>query len=669
MEETTGLENEFEYDAAELLDLIANGASGRDEDYPTRPGTGSDNIHTLDAEGNYINPNTPGADVVAGKYAEWLEEAEAYGVENLSARDQVLYAQAGFRSGKLTADEAQEIYDPAYAQSMEDFGYEYDEERGQWYDEGRLNDTFDGGEKGVKDWYTAIDFNKVDTGFEDFGGDYINSEWETDREIINTSFVSQNFQVGMAIGAALITGGAASAYFGTLGLGTIASGAASGALGSAVSGAVMGDITLEGIVTGAVMGGIGGWAETLGGMEGAIMDSSVLGATDDFVNATADMLGLSYDSALSLVEGVAKGVVSGAELEDIVLSAVGQWGADKTKEFLQGVYGDKVNVDDWFKDGQSNIPIEALDPFIEGAWNAALRGEGDMGDLAKMLWDYHREGGDLDFLLPPGVELEAGVLDWINAQLPDVDINFGEPEFDVSWAEGLGPEDGFEEDEKDKITVDIPGLPDVDFDLPEVPEVKCPTGERWSTDLSKCIPDVDLGITIPEVKCPTGERWSTDLSKCIPDVPDMGVPEVKCPTGERWSTDLSKCIPDVDVAVPEVKCPAGERWSTNLSKCIPDAPDVPDVPEVKCPAGERWSSNLSKCIPDGNDNDVDTPDVEKPDVDIDVPDLPDAPSGGGSGGFTPTWSGLFDYTDIDVYQGQKLEPYRQYIAKAKGMLS
>ena len=673
MKETTGLENEFEYDSAELLDLIANMSGGKDEDYPNRPGTGGDNIHMLDAEGNYINPNAPGADVVAGKYAEWLEEAEAYGVENLTARDQVLYAQAGYRSGKLTADEAQEIYDPAYAQSMEDFGYKYDEERGQWYDEGRLNDTIDGGEKGVKDWYTAIDFSNANTGFEDFGGDYINSEWDVDREIINTSFISNNFKMGLAVGAALITGGAASAYLGTLGMGTIGAGAASGAIGSAVSGAVMGDITLEGLVTGAIMGGIGGWADTLQGMEGAIMDSSVLGATDDFINTTADLLRVDYDTALSIVEGVAKGAVSGGELQDIVAGAVAGWGVEKTQDFLQGIYGDTVNVQDWFKDGQSNIPIEALDPFIEGAWNAALTGEGDMGDLAKMLWDYHREGGDLDFLLPPGVDVGGDVLGWIDQQLPDVTINWDAPEFDVTWAEGLGPEDGFEEDERDKVTIDI-GTPDIDIDLPPInlPDVSVEKGNEWAVETDE---DGKTVVTWAPVEPPD---WVSDI------------PGVNIDKGDEWGATTDEDgninitwapidIPDVDLdgEVPElpdvVECMEGWQWDDLLGQCvkIPDVPEVPDV--VECMEGWQWDDLTKKCVklPEFGSDDETSDEIEGEGLDGEIPEIPDVPSVASE----PTQAsqqsaqGLFDYINISPQEAAKLTPFVDYVQQARGMLS
>lgn len=42
---------------------------------------------------------------------------------------------------------------------------------------------------------------------------------------------------------------------------------------------------------------------------------------------------------------------------------------------------------------------------------------------------------------------------------------------------------------------------------------------------------------------------------------------------------------------------------------------------------------------------------------------------GGGGDFDPEWSELFGYTTITNYQAKQLEPVKQYIKQAKGMLS
>jgi hypothetical protein len=43
--------------------------------------------------------------------------------------------------------------------------------------------------------------------------------------------------------------------------------------------------------------------------------------------------------------------------------------------------------------------------------------------------------------------------------------------------------------------------------------------------------------------------------------------------------------------------------------------------------------------------------------------------GGGGGDYVPQWGELFAYTTLTPYQAKQLEPVRQYIAKARGMLS
>jgi len=356
-------------------------------------------------------------------------------------------------------------------------------------------------------------------------------------------------KTGIMVATSVAMGNAAGALSGLAGA---AGGAVSGAVGSTIQGVLSGDLSAEGIIKGAITGAIGGWADQLKGMDGAIMDSSVLGGMDDAVNATADLLGIPYDEALGLLQGVAQGAVNGEDLDGMILGAVSGWGASKTKDFLQGMYGDEINVDDWFKDGQSNIPIEALDPFIEGAFNAAINGGADGGDLAKMLWEYHQAGGDLDFLLPPGVDLSGGstVLDWIDSKLPDVTIDWGAPEFDIEYEEGLGPEDGFEEDEKDKITVGIPG---VDLpDLPDLPDVSVDKGEDWTYTEND---DGSIDITWDEDIIPDISLPDDPFDFPMPDLPDINLPEIDIDLPQGEGID-GPGLPEVDVDLPDIDLPS-----------------------------------------------------------------------------------------------------------------
>ena len=61
---------------------------------------------------------------------------------------------------------------------------------------------------------------------------------------------------------------------------------------------------------------------------------------------------------------------------------------------------------------------------------------------------------------------------------------------------------------------------------------------------------------------------------------------------------------------------------------------------------------------------------ESPELEVEVPDVPTPEKE--TAAYDPydmKWSGLFDYTDIDVYQGKQMAPLKDYIKQAKGMLS
>jgi hypothetical protein len=504
------------------------------------------------------------------------------------------------------------------------------------------------------------------------------SDWAKTGIIVATSIA-----IGNAAGVAAAGTGAASMPGWMVG-------AIKGGVGSVVSqGLTTGSIDPSSLFQSVLLGGVGGLVGDLANMDGSIFSDTtgLTGKADEIVSGLSDMLKIPYDEALQIADGIATGLIVGDDITSIVLNAAGKYAQGEIMDVLQGAYGDTVQVADWFKDGASNIPIEALEPFVGGAIQTAINGGADSTDALRMIWDYHQAGGDLDFILPPGVDMpEGGALDWLNAQLPDVTINWNSPEFEVTYEEGV------EEDEKDKVTVDIPGV-DVDIDV-DIPEVKCPTGERWSTDLSKCIPDIELP-EVPEVVCPTGERWSTNLSKCVPDVKIPEVPDVvECVEGFEWSDILNKCveipeIPDVVecvegfewsdvfnkcVEIPElpdaVECMEGWQWDDLLGKCveIPDVPEVPDV--VECVEGFEWSDILNKCVEIEGPEDTEDKDVDV-DVDVDGVDVPDVPSvkGGSSPSYEQTPQGLFDYINISPQQAAQLTPYVDYVQKARGMLS
>ena len=108
--EETGLENELttsEFDYAGALDKLYDLSGGQDPDYPNRPGSGGDEL----IDESFMNYDAAANE---SRWGSWFEDATAYGVENLSIQDQALYAEAGYKLGSLSEEEAQAIYDPAY---------------------------------------------------------------------------------------------------------------------------------------------------------------------------------------------------------------------------------------------------------------------------------------------------------------------------------------------------------------------------------------------------------------------------------------------------------------------------------------------------------------------------------------------------------------------------
>ena len=106
----TGLENELttsEFDYAGALDKIYDLSGGQDSDYPNRPGSGGDQL----IDESFMNYDAAANE---SRWGSWFEDATAYGVENLSIQDQVLYAEVGYKLGSLSEEEAQAVYDPAY---------------------------------------------------------------------------------------------------------------------------------------------------------------------------------------------------------------------------------------------------------------------------------------------------------------------------------------------------------------------------------------------------------------------------------------------------------------------------------------------------------------------------------------------------------------------------
>jgi hypothetical protein len=538
--------------------------------------------------------------------------------------------------------------------------------------------------------------------------------WQTSQDDGLLDYV---VPIGIGIGIGAITGGLGGAL-GTGSLGSVAGGAVNSVLGSAIGQvATTGSLDPSSLLQAAVLGGIGGLAD-------AAVNGKLPPGMDEAVWDMADTLGMEYAEVVDLIEGVATGAISGDGLEGIVAGAAGSWTSSQLEGWVRNNYGDTVDVDDWFKDGESHIPVDALSPIIQGTVEAAINGGMSAEDALGIAWDYFQQGGDVDFMLPdeftamvdgwdiPGLDFEKG--GWgmsYDEESGDWVINH-DFDFDFDWEGGdwnIG--DLCYDDEGNPGVLGATGICDV-----KLPDIGTPydcsiKGEGWTWDnlVGDCIPPIG---DIPKPNCLAGESWSELLNKCVADLPDIGTPYDCSEKGEGWTWDnlVEDCIPPIG-EIPKPNCLAGEEWSELLNKCVdvnftPVKPDclageswseldnkcIPDV--IECISGQEWSDIYGKCV-DKIDDDVkvDTPDTGCPEgwededgtcVKIDIPN----PCGEGSfldeagicqpnvdlslgkanpHDFTP--QSLFDYTPIDVYQGAPIEPWKKALNTAKGMLS
>ena len=586
--------------------------------------------------------------------------------------------------------------------------------------------------------------------------EWTGSSWMPVDRVYRPNTKGAFIKAAVGIGLGLATGQAAGSISAIGSLGGTASGAIQGALGSAISqGVVNGKVDPSSLLTAAILGGLSGFSDSLANMDSAIAEGGILGTADDIVSSASDLLNMGYDDTLALLQGMATGAISGGDLESIVAGAVGSYSSTKIQDLIRDSFGDTLNVDDWFKDGESNIPVEALNPIIEGTINAAIEGGMSGTDAIKMAWDYFSAGGDIDFMLPDSPEFT----DWLGSlNIPDLDISKGD---EWSWTQ--------DEDGNINITWNLPSF-DFDFDgeLPQlgnpcttaegqegkifagaaegsflcegIEPFGCGEGETWNELLGNCVPDVveciegfewdgQTCVAIPEgggldpFGCGEGETWSELLGNCVPDVVEcmegfewdgqtcVEIPDVvECIEGFEWDgqtcveiPDVVECIegfewdgqtcveiPDVVecvegfewdgqtcVEIPDVvECMEGWEWSDLYGECVEKIPD--DIDIVECMEGWEWSDLYGQCIEKFKSPEWELPDWESPDdlefewedIDIDLPDLPDAPEPAPVAA-TPKESfkkqEQFAYTPFKGYTA-KAPAQQQDFLKGKGLL-
>jgi len=195
--------------------------------------------------------------------------------------------------------------------------------------------------------------------------------------------------------------------------GAIGAAAGGGAVGGAVGGvsqAVLqgvangGDFSGDALLRGAITGAVGGYID---GVEKAIAAGEDAGAIGNLLDNTAwDLAGtlnIDHETAMGIIGGSIEGLVAGQSLEDVTLGVIGNYGSDVLLANVDtGDLG--VEVSNFFKEGETEIPHEAIESVLANGITAALGGDVSPIDVVK---DYVDEGGSFAFLDPNLTGLES----------------------------------------------------------------------------------------------------------------------------------------------------------------------------------------------------------------------------------------------------------------------
>ena len=305
-------------------------------------------------------------------------------------------------------------------------------------------------------------------------------------------------------------GGAAGAAAGTAGgvtsgitAGGVASAAAGQALSSAIiQGALTGRVDMSSVGQAAISGGLGFIADglranALDALRGTEAFGDAANALDNAVWDMADRLGTDYDTVYRMGLEIAEGVLTQEDVEDIALGAVQTYTTAELQNLVRTSFADQfgdVQVDNLFREGQTDLPINALNPLIETAVSDAFGEDVDAEDyLGSVVEGLTYEANpdepfdqDMTYrFLDPGIDLEGTPFDvdlsGLGDALPENVREFGREVEDVARAIGSETEDvvrdvvrpigAVADDIKEQLphgtTPDFPSIdgPDIDLSL------------------------------------------------------------------------------------------------------------------------------------------------------------------------------------------------------------
>ena len=361
----------------------------------------------------------------------------------------------------------------------------------------------------------------------------------------------------MAVGAAMgyylapalssAIGGATGATTGAAAGGVTAGGVASAAAGQALSSAIVqgittGKVDMGSLGTAALMGGLGYIGDTIAaeGLANATADTILADAgvaLDNAIWDTAEALGTDYDTVLRIGSGIATGALTGQDVEEIALNAVQTYTTSELQNLVRTTYADSmgnIDVDNVFREGETSIPIAALNPLIETAVGGAFGedvgaeeiGEAILEGLTYRDPDAVDEDMTLRFL-DPGLDIDPSLLS--EFETPEALRQFE----DIVRAAGRETEDVVREI--------VSPLGDIGTAIGQ------PIGEALASledAIRELIPEVETP-ELPEVDLPSVE--TPDLPSV--DLPSIGMPQL---AGGGGGMFRRTALPQLSYATPEL---------------------------------------------------------------------------------------------------------------------
>jgi hypothetical protein len=336
-------------------------------------------------------------------------------------------------------------------------------------------------------------------------------------------------------------GGPAAGTGGFLGIPGAASGAAGGASGltaggvaSAAAGNALSNAVIQGVTTGSVDIGALGEAAISGGLgyigdalkasalqmaqEGALGEvaAGLASELDRQIWNMSETLNVPYDTVYQMGTDIANGVLSGEDIQDIARNALQTYTTNELQDFVVSNYGDllgNTEVQNAFREGETSIPVAALNPLIEtavgGAFGEDVNAEDILGSIYEGLTysdpDSLNEDMTLSFL-DPRLDLEGTPFDLdlsgLSNILPEEVREFGREFEDTAREFGRAIDENVYQPLR-------PGLRAIDQAVVQ------PIGQALSdaeTAVRRAIPDTSLSEG-PDIDLPDGP----DIN--LPDAP------------------------------------------------------------------------------------------------------------------------------------------------------